>query len=195
MTIRFARGLQPGRKPVQVPPPSRAMLTPAAAVGDNLHLPRPGFTAQMQPLARQVDPGDLAAADVANPYKLGTMATRAEVRTQALDSPAQAAQRFEQMDTNRLNQQLQDEIHGAGSLAQVLAGPQAAQAAKDQERLMNQQMAQATGGDQTGAVADAQAVEFSARYRQGVMDERQLMAIDNLAARMASGGSAFAIGG
>jgi hypothetical protein len=38
-------------------------------------------------------------------------------------------------------------------------------------------------------------MDFSSRYRQGVMDERQLMAIDNLAARMASGGSSFAIGG
>jgi len=210
MPLQFAApgSLGRGRKPQEVPPPSGALMTPATnempglmqTAGDNLHLQgtpaRPGFSAQVQPLARPVDPGDLeAAGSVGDPYKLGAMASRAEVRTQALDTPQQMMQRAEQMGSNRSNQQLQTEMHGAGSLAQAVAAPQLAQQALGQQRLMNQQVAQATGRDQTGALADAQAHEFSARYRQGVMDERQLATIDNLAARMASGGTAFAIGG
>jgi len=76
-----------------------------------------------------------------------------------------------------------------------VAQPQLAQQMLGQQRLMNQQMAQAGGRDTTSDVANAQAMDFSARYRQGVMDERQLLALDNLAGRMASGGSIFAIGG
>ena len=209
MPIRFAApgGLTPGRKPVEVPPPSGAMMSSvshelpglAEVAGDNLHLQgtaaRPGFTAQVQPLDRPVDPGDLeAAGSIGDPYKLGAMASRADVRTQTLDSPAQAAQRLQQMDSNRSEQQFQTELHGAGSLAQAVAAPQAAQQLMGQQRVLQQQDAQLGGVDQTGAIADAQASQFAARYRQGVMDERQLAAIDNLAARMASGGSAFAIG-
>ena len=209
MPIRFAApgGLTPGRKPVEVPPPSGAMVSPAAnelpglaqVAGDNLHLQgtaaRPGFSAQVQPLDRAVDPGDLeAAGSVGDPYKLGAMASRADVRTQVLDTPQQAMQRYQQMDGNRFEQQQQTELHGAGSFAQAVAPAQSQQQLMGQQRLMNQQVAQATGVDQTGALADAQAAGFSARYRQGVMDERQLAAVDNLAARMASGGSAFAIG-
>ena len=85
-------------------------------------------------------------------------------------------------------------MHTAGSLVQAVAMPQQAQQLMGQQRLMNQQMAQATGADMTGALADAQAMDFSSRYRAGIMDQRQLAAIDNLAGRMASGGSQFAIG-
>jgi len=70
-----------------------------------------------------------------------------------------------------------------------------AQQAGGQQRLMHQQEAQLTGGDQTGALADMQAQVYSANYRMNMMDERQQATLDNLAARMASGGSAFAIGG
>lgn len=210
MPLHFAApgSLGRGRKPAEVPPPSGAMVSPAAnelpgllqVSSDNLHLQgttaRPGASAQLQPLDRQVDPQDLeAAGSVGDPYKLGAMATRAEVRTQALDTPQQAMQRVQQMDGNRSEQQAQTELHGAGSFAQAVAPAQASQQMLGQQRLMNQQLAQAGGGDQTGALADAQAAHFSARYRQGVMDERQLAAVDNLAARMASGGTAFQIGG
>ena len=208
MPIQFAApgSLGRGRKPQQVPPPAGAMVSPAAnelpglmqTVGDNLHLQgtamRPGFSAQVQPLARAIDPMDLEAAGaIADPTKLGPMATRAEVRTQTLDSPPQAMQRMMQMDSNRSQQQLQTEMHTAGSLVQAVASPQQAQQLMGQQRLMNQQMAQATGADMTGSLADAQAMDFSSRYRAGIMDQRQLAAIDNLAGRMASGGSVFAI--
>lgn len=210
MPIRFAApgGLAPGRKPQQVPPPSGAMVSPDTlevpglmqVVGDNLHLQgtpaRPGATAQVQPLSRAVDPSDLeAAGSVGDPYKLGTMATRAEVRTQALDTPQQMLQRQEQMSSNRTGAQMATELHGAQSMVSAVAAPQMAQQMLGQQRLMNQQVAQATSRDATSDFANAQAMDFSSRYRQGVMDERQLMAIDNLAARMASGGSSFAIGG
>jgi hypothetical protein len=172
----------------------------AQTLGDNLHLQgtpsRPGASAQVQPLARPVDPNDLeAAGSVADPYKLGAMATRAEVRTQALDSPQQMMQRQEQMSSNRSQQQFVTEIHGAQSMVDAVAQPQLAQQMLGQQRLMNQQVAQAGGRDGTSDFANAQAVDFSARYRQGVMDQRQLAALDNLASRMASGGSTFAIGG
>lgn len=209
MPIQFAApgSLGRGRRPQEVPPPAGAMMSPATnempglmqVAGDNLHLQgttaRPGFSAQVEPLSRAIDPGDLEAAGaIADPTKLGPMATRAEVRTQTMDSPAQAAQRMMQMDSNRSQQQLQTEMHTAGSLVQAVAMPQQAQRLMGQQRLMNQQMAQATGADMTGALADAQAMDFSSRYRAGIMDQRQLAAIDNLAGRMASGGSQFAIG-
>lgn len=213
MPIKFAapNSLSQGRKPKQVPPPAGAMVSPAAnelpglvqVAGDNLHLQgtmaRPGASAQVEPLSRPIDPSDLEAmGSIADPTKLGPMATRADVRTQTMDSPQQAAQRLMQMDTNRGQQQLQTEMHTAGSLVQAVTAPQQAQQMLGQQRLMNQQMAQATGQDMTGALADAQAMDFASdfasRYRVGIMDERQLAAIDNLAGRMASGGSVFAIG-
>jgi hypothetical protein len=168
--------------------------------GDNLHLQgtaqRPGFSAQVQPLARAVDPADLeAAGSVGDPTKLGVMASRADVRTQVMDTPQQMMQRQEQMSSNRGQQQFATEVHGAQSMVDAVAQPQLAQQMLGQQRLMNQQMAQAGGRDTTSDVANAQAMDFSARYRQGVMDERQLLALDNLAGRMASGGSIFAIGG
>lgn len=210
MPIQFAApgSLSQGRKPKQVPPPAGAMVSPAAnelpglvqVAGDNLHLQgtmaRPGASAQVEPLSRPIDPSDLEAmGSIADPTKLGPMATRADVRTQTMDSPQQAAQRLMQMDT-RGQQQLQTEMHTAGSLVQAVTAPQQAQQMLGQQRLMNQQMAQATGQDMTGALADAQAAtDFAARYRiERVMNKRQLAAIDNLAGRMASGGSVFAIG-
>lgn len=210
MPIQFAApgSLGQGRKPKQVPPPAGAMVSPAAnelpglmqVTGDNLHLQgtmaRPGASAQVEPLSRPIDPSDLEAmGSIADPTKLGPMVTYVpKVRTQTMDSPQQAAQRLMQMDTNRGQQQLQTEMHTAGSLVQAVTVPQQAQQMLGQQRLMNQQMAQATGQDMTGALADAQAMDFASRYRVGIMDERQLAAIDNLAGRMASGGSVFAIG-
>lgn len=208
MPIKFAapNSLSQGRKPKQVPPPAGAMVSPAAnelpglmqVAGDNLHLQgtmaRPGASAQVEPLSRPIIPDLEAMGSIADPTKLGPMATRADVRTQTMDSPQQAAQRLMQMDTNRSQQQLQTEMHTAGSLVQAVTAPQQAQQMLGQQRLMNQQMAQATGQDMTGALADAQAMDFASRYRVGIMDERQLAAIDNLAGRMASGGSVFAIG-
>jgi len=150
----------------------------------------------VQPLDRPVDPNDLEAmGSVGDPYKLGAMASRANVRTQTLDTPQQAMQRFEQMDGNRLGQQQQTMDHGAQTFAEAVAPAQAAQQMGGQQRLMHQQMAQVTGRDQTGALADAQAAQYSANYRMNMMDPRQSAAIENLAARMASGGTAFAIGG
>jgi len=210
MPLRFAApgGLRPGQKPVEVPPPGAALMTPATnelpglaqVAGDNLHLQgtpaRPGFTAQVQPLARAVDPADLeAAGSVGDPTKLGVMATRADVRTQVMDTPQQMMQRQEQMSSNRSQQQFGTELHGAQSMVDAVAQPQLAQQMLGQQRLMTQQMAQAGGRDATSDFANAQAMDFSARYRQNVMDERQLLALDNLANRMASGGSIFAIGG
>ena len=209
MPLRFAApgGLRPGHKPVEVPPPGAALMTPATnelpgltqVAADNLHLQgtpaRPGFTAQVQPLARAVDPADLeAGGSVGDPTKLGVMATRADVRTQTMDTPQQMMQRQEQMSSNRSQQQFGTELHGAQSMVNAVAQPQLAQQMLGQQRLMRQQMAQAGGRDTTSDFANAQAMDFSARYRQGVMDERQLMALDNLANRMASGGSIFAIG-
>ena len=156
MPLQFAApgSLGRGRKPQQVPPPGGTLMTPVtnetpgliSVAGDNLHMQgtsaRPGASAQVQPLARAVDPGDLeAAGSVGDPYKMGVMASRSDVRTQALDTPAQAAQRYEQMDSNRTAQQLQTEIHGAGSLAQAVAAPQMAQQALGQQRVAMQQMA------------------------------------------------------
>ena len=214
MPFKFAApgSLSHGRQPKQVPPPAGAMVSPAAnelpglmqVAGDNLHLQgtmaRPGVSAQVEPLSRPIDPSDLEAMGaIADPTKLGPMATRADVRTQTMDSPQQAAQRLMQMDTNRGQQQLQTEMHTAGSLVQAVTGPQQAQQMLGQQRLMNQQMAQATGQDMTGALADAQGSQaraFSARYRLDMLkdDPRSLAALDNLAGRMASGGSVFAIG-
>ena len=209
MPLRFAApgGLRPGQRPVEVPPPGAALMTPVTnempglgqVLGDNLHLQgtpaRPGFTAQVQPLARPVDPNDLeAAGSVGDPTKLGVMATRADVRTQVMDTPQQMMQRQEQMSSNRTQQQFTTELHGAQSMVEAVAQPQMAQQMLGQQRLMNQQMAQAGGRDATGDFAAAQAMDFSSRDRQGVMDERQLRALDNLASRMASGGSVFAIG-
>lgn len=214
MPIRFAApdSLAQGRRPREVPPPgggltSGAMVSPAAnelpalaqVAGDNLHLQgtpmRPGFSAQVEPLSRAIDPMDLEAAGaVGDPTKLGPMATRAIPRTQTMDSPQQAALRMEQMDTNRSGQQMQTEMLSASGLVTAVTAPQQAQKAMGQQRLMNQQMAQAGGADMTGAMADAQAMDWSSRYRAGIMDARQLAAIDSLGARMASGGSQFAIG-
>lgn len=210
MPLHFAApgSLGRGRKPTEVPPPGGTILSPAVnelpglmqTAGDNLHLQgtvsRPGASAQVQPLDRAVDPSDLEAlGSVGDPYKLGAMASRANVRTQALDTPQQAMQRYQQMDGNRLEQQQITTLQGAQNFAETVAPAQMAQQAGGQQRLMHQQEAQLTGGDQTGALADMQAQVYSANYRMGMMDERQQATLDNLAARMASGGSAFAIGG
>lgn len=206
MPLRFAApdSLGRGRQPREVPPPSGAMVSPAAnelpglgqVRGDNLHLQgtpmRPGFSAQVEPLNRPIDPGDLEAAGaIADPTKLGPMATRAVTRTQVMDTPPQAMQRMSQMDGNRSDQQLQTEMHTAGTLVQAVTAPQEAQKMLGQQRLMNQQMAQASRVDMTGATANAQAMDWSARYRAGIMDERQQAAIDNLANKLQ--GSEFAI--
>jgi len=203
MPIRFAApgGLRPGHRPVEVPPPTGAMMSPssnelpglAQVVGDNLHARGtpawPGFSAQVQPLSRPVDPGDLEALDsIGNPTKLGAMATRASVRTQTMDSMPQMLQRQEQMG-NRSAQQLQTEVHGAQTLVDAVAQPQMVQQSLGQQRLMEQQMAQAGGRDATSDFANAQ--EFSARYRQSVMSPQGLAALDNLAGSIADGANMF----
>lgn len=204
MPIRFAApgGLRPGQRPQEVPPPTGAMMSHlsnelpglAQVAGDNLHNQgtpaRPGFSAQVQPLARPVDPGDLeAAGSVGDPTKLGVMATRAVVRTQTMDSPQQLLQRQAQMGTDRSGQQLQTEIHGAQTLVDAVAQPQMVQQGLGQQRLMQQQMAQANGRDATSDFVNAQ--DFSARYRQSVMSPEGLAALDNLAGSIASGNSMF----
>lgn len=212
MPLQFAApgSLGRGRKPQQVPPPSGAQVSPgllegaglAAHHADNLHLQgtpaRPGFSAQVQPLLRDIDDTDLEAAGaVGDPTKLGPMASHAVVRTQTMDSPSQALQRASQMDTNRFAQQQQTQMLADIPLVKEVVGPQQAQKAAGQARVMGQQIAQAGGGDQTGAVADAQAIQaqqWSANERLRLMGPQQLGAIDNLAARMGSGGTAFAIG-
>ncbi len=201
MPLQFAApgSLARGRRPVQVPPPSGAMVSPAAnelpalaqVTGDNLHLQ----ATTVEPLDRPIDPTDLeAAGKVADPTQLGPMATRAVVRTQVMDTPQQAMQRASQMGGNRADQQLQTEMQTAGALVEAVTAPQQAQKMLGQQRLMSQQMAQAGGGDMTGAMANAQAMDWSARYRAGIMDERQKAAIDDLADKMQRGGSQFAIG-
>lgn len=207
MPLQFAApgSLGRGRKPQPVPPPSGAQVSPIANEGagliahqhDNLHLQgtpaRPGFSAQVQPLNRAIDPADLEAAGaVGDPTKLGPMATKAEVRTQTMDHPALAQQRLNQMDTNRMAQQQQTQLTADLPLVREVVPAQQVQKAMGQQRVAGQLQAQAGGRDQTGAVADAQA--WSAQYRLERMDPRQLGAIDNLAARMGSGGNAFAIG-
>lgn len=211
MPIRFAApdSLAQGRRPREVPPPgggltSGAMVSPAAnelpalaqVSGDNLHLQgtpmRPGFSAQVEPLSRAIDPTDLEAAGaISDPTRLGPMATRAMVRTQVIDSPQQAALRMEQMDSNRSGQQLQTEMLGAGSLVGAVTAPQQAQKALDQQRLMNQQMAQAGGLHTTGATADAQAFLTDQKLKR--MDPQALAAVDGLYERMMRPGSTFAI--
>jgi len=206
MPIRFAApgGLRPGQRPTEVAPPTRSgsaghLLTPMdnevpglmQVVGDNLHMQgtpvRPGFSAQMPPLSRPVDPSDLeAVGSVGDPYKLGAMANRAEVRTQTADSPSQAMDRISQMGSDRSGQQLQTEIHGAQSLVNAVAQPQMVQQNLGRERVAQQQLAQATGRDGTSDFANAQAHEFAARARQAVMSPEQLAALDTLASRMAS---------
>lgn len=212
MPIRFAApdSLAHGRRPREVPPPgggltSGAMVSPAAnelpalaqVSGDNLHMQgtpmRPGFSAQVEPLSRAIDPSDLEAAGaISDPTKLGPMATRAVLRTQTMDSPQQASLRMEQMDTNRSGQQLQTEALSAGGLVTAVTAPQQAQKVMGQQRLMSQQMAQASGQDMTGAMADAQA--FLTGEKLKLMDPQALATIDNLDARMRRPGSVFAIG-
>ena len=212
MPLQFAApgSLGRGRKPQQVPPPSGAQVSPgllegaglAAHHADNLHLQgtpaRPGFSAQVQPLNRAIDPSDLEAAGaVGDPTKLGPMASHAVVRTQTMDSPSQELQRAGQMGTNRFAQSQGTQTQSDLALVKEVVGPQQAQKALGQQRVMSQQLAQAGGRDQTGAVADAQAIQaqrWSAEERLRLMGPQQLGAIDNLAARMGSGGTAFAIG-
>ncbi|MEB3259190.1 MAG: hypothetical protein VKP63_01020 [Cyanobacteriota bacterium] len=207
MPIRFARDLAYGQKPREVPPPgggltSGAMVSPAAnempalaqVVGDNLHLQgtpmRPGFSAQVEPLSRAIDPMDLEAArGVGAPDIAGPMATRT---TLAVERPEQAVMRMEQMDTNRSGQQMQTEMLSASGLVTAVTAPQQAQKVMEQQRLMNQQMAQAGGTDMTGAMTYAQ--EFSIQERLKRMDPKALETIDNFRARMMRPGSTFAIG-
>lgn len=208
MPLQFAApgSLGRGRKPQQVPPPSGAQVSPGVLEGaglaahhaDNLHLPRPGFSAQVQPLNRGIDPTDLeAAGKVGDPTQLGPMASHAVVRTQTMDSPSQALQRVSQMGTNRLAQAEGTQTQSDLALVKEVVGPQQAQKAAGQARVMGQQIAQAGGRDQTGAVADAQAIqaqEWSAKERLRLMGPKQLERIDRLAALMGPGGTAFAIG-
>jgi len=208
MPIRFAPsgGLRPGHHPTEVAPPTGRLLTPMEnevpglmqVAGDNLHAQgtpaRPGFSAQVQPLSRPVDPTDLeAVGSVGDPYKLGAMANRAEVRTQTADTPSQAMGRMSQMGSDRSSQQLQTEVHGAQSLVDAVAQPQMIQKGMGQQRVAEQQMAQATGRDTTSDYATAQehAQDFAARARQAVMGPQQLAALDTLAQRMASPSSLF----
>jgi hypothetical protein len=166
----------------------------AQVVGDNLHAQgtpaRPGFSAQVQPLSRPVDPGDLeAAGSVGDSTQLKAMGTYATGRTQTMDSMPQMLQRQEQMGSNRSGQQLQTEVHGAQTLVDAVAQPQMVQQGLGQQRLMEQQMAQAGGRDATSDFANAQ--EFSARYRQSVMSPQGLAALDNLAGSIAGGSNMF----
>ena len=179
-----------------VSPAANELPALAQVSGDNLHLQgtpmRPGFSAQVEPLSRAIDPADLEAAGaISDPTKLGSMATRAVLRTQTMDSPQQASLRMGQMDSNRSGQQLQTEMVSAGSLVGAVTAPQQAQKALGQQRLLNQQMAQAGGTDMTGAVADAQAFSIGERMKR--MDPQALAALDNLEARMMRPGSTFAI--
>ena len=211
MPIRFAApdSLAHGRRPREVPPPgggltSGAMVSPANELlalaqvsGDNLHLQgtpmRPGFSAQVEPLSRAIDPTDLEAAGaISDPTKLGPMATRAVVRTQAMDTPQQALLRMGQMDTDRSGQRLQTEMLSAGSLVGAVTAPQQAQKALGQQRLMNQQMAQASGADMTGAMANVQ--DFLTEEKLKRMDPEALATLDGLYERMMRPGSTFAIG-
>lgn len=193
--------LGPGRQPVQVPSLSGAMVSPAAngvpallqQSTENYHRRGMGpgpISAQMEPLARPVDQGDLEAQRLLQePAAIGPYSNRADVRTMAIDTPQQAMQRAELMDTNRDPVRQRDEWHGAAGLVGPVAGPQMAQRAMGESRVMQQQLAQMEGRDRTGEVADAQA--WSALYRvQNVMNPQQLAAIDAFSPQR---GSQFAL--